>query len=120
VLALKLEELIRAKAREKQIARDFHGNQYTGAICQKSDKDHIDTKKELARIAGVSHDTIAKVKFIENKATPEQKLKLITGKATVNQVYVRVRRQEVKERRQRRARLTSRQRNPEGPALKVG
>ena len=34
-------------------------------ICQKSGRS-IDTKKELARIAGVSHDTIHKVETIEN------------------------------------------------------
>ena len=39
-------------------------------------KPPIDTQKELASIAGVSHDTIAKVKVIEAKATPEIKEKL--------------------------------------------
>ena len=32
---------------------------------QKSDKAEIDTKKELAKVAGVSHDTIRKVETIE-------------------------------------------------------
>ena len=38
-------------------------------LCQNSDKakDKIDTKKELAKIAGVSHDTIVRVKKIEEK-----------------------------------------------------
>lgn len=36
-----------------------------GAVPQKSDKAVIDTKKELAAVAGVSHDTIAKVENIE-------------------------------------------------------
>jgi len=33
----------------------------------------IDTQKELAKVAGVSHNTIAKVEKIEAKATPEAK-----------------------------------------------
>ena len=37
-------------------------------VCQISDEQAIDTKKELAKVAGVSHDTIAKVETIEHKA----------------------------------------------------
>ncbi|GAI72846.1 unnamed protein product, partial [marine sediment metagenome] len=57
----------------------------------------INTRVEVAKIARVSDNTIAKVKAIEEKATPKQKAKLVTGEATINQVYVQVRRQEVKE-----------------------
>ena len=39
---------------------------------QKSDK-AVTTTKELAAIAGVSHDTIHKVEAIEQKATPKTK-----------------------------------------------
>jgi len=68
-LALQLEPLIAGKAKENQIARK--GDQ-AGASCQKSGNlIPVDTKKELATIAGVSHDTIAKVKAIEEKAAPE-------------------------------------------------
>lgn len=35
--------------------------------CQNSDK--VDTKKELAHVAGVSHDTIAKVEKLEALAS---------------------------------------------------
>jgi hypothetical protein len=42
-----------AKAKENQ--KEYYGNQY--APCQNSDKvQTVDTKKELAAIAGVSHD----------------------------------------------------------------
>lgn len=50
--------------------------------CQKSDNmkiEKIDTKKELAKIAGVSHDTIHKVKTIEQKAPEEVKQNISTG-----------------------------------------
>ncbi|HAB28031.1 MAG TPA: hypothetical protein DCE27_10185, partial [Xanthomarina gelatinilytica] len=61
LLALEFEEMFREKAKEKQ-------KEGGGAVRQKSDKAVIDTKKELANIAKVSHDTISKVKKIEEKA----------------------------------------------------
>lgn len=52
--------MIQARAKERM--KEYHGNQYENAPCQKSDKvQSVDTKKELAKIAGVSHDTIEKV-----------------------------------------------------------
>lgn len=57
VLALRLKPVIAEKAKEKQVEAG-------GAVRQKSDKAVIDTKKELANIAGVSHDTIHKVEAI--------------------------------------------------------
>jgi len=53
--ALEQVPLIATKAKENLITHT--GNGYEG--CQKSDKQEIDTKKELAKVAGVSHDTIA-------------------------------------------------------------
>jgi len=50
-----LEALIARQAKENQKLS-------AGKGCQKSDKvNPIDTKKELAKIAGVSHDTIARL-----------------------------------------------------------
>jgi hypothetical protein len=56
---LKLEPLLKVKAKENQKAGGGGGK----AGCQKSDKvpDPIDTKKELAKAAHVSHDTITSV-----------------------------------------------------------
>jgi hypothetical protein len=54
-LVLRLEPLLRVKAKEKEHERK--------TTCQKSDKSSLptyDTKKELAKAAGVSHDTIAR------------------------------------------------------------
>lgn len=52
-LALQLEPLLAAKAKQNQGARTD--------LCQNSDKsiEPIDTKKEVAKVAGVSHDTVA-------------------------------------------------------------
>lgn len=61
--ALKLKPLIAEKAKENQVASG-------GAVPQKSAKP-IDTREELAKIAGVSHDTIHKVEVIQKKASPE-------------------------------------------------
>ena len=76
-LALELESTIAARAKENQVeAGKDHGKG-----CQKSDKaiEAIDTKREIAAIAGVSHDTVAKVKTIKAKASEETKDKLAKG-----------------------------------------
>ena len=60
----------------------------------------IDTKKELAAIAGVSHDTISKVQKIEEKATEKVKEQIKQGEISINKAYkdiqVQERRQEIK------------------------
>ena len=40
----------------------------TGSQISVNPIEKVDTQKELAKVAGVSHDTIAKVEVIENKA----------------------------------------------------
>lgn len=86
VLALKLKPLIAEKAKENQATHTDQGY-------QKSDKaEH--TAKELARIAGVSHDTIHKVDVIEKKATPEVKKELQTGKTSINKAYTDIKKVE--------------------------
>lgn len=89
VLALKLEDLFKEKAKENQIVA---GEKF-GKGCQISDKaienkiEPVDTKKEIAKIAGTSHDTIAKVKKIEEKAPEEVKEKVKNGEMSINQAY---------------------------------
>ena len=89
VLALELEDVFSKKAKEKQ-------KEAGGAVRQKSDKAVIDTKKELSKVANVSHDTIAKVKHIEAKATPEVKAKLSTGEVSINAAYKDIKKEEKK------------------------
>lgn len=98
ILALKLEGLFKKKAKQNQGVRTD--------LCQISDKSYrkengsqisekvikneinpIDTKKEIAKIAGTSHDTIAKVKKIEEKAPGEVKEKIKNGEMSINQAY---------------------------------
>lgn len=89
VLALELEDVFRAKAKQKQ-------RESGGAVPQKSVEPLIDTQKELAKVAKVSHDTIAKVKVIEAKAAPEVKQKLSTGEVSINQAYKEIKKEENK------------------------
>lgn len=99
-LALKLKPIVEAQAKENQKLSDGRGKKG----CQKSDnlKDNsqprasIDTKKEIAKVAGVSHDTIAKVAKIQAKATPEIKKAVKSGEMSINQAYQATRREEKK------------------------
>ena len=80
VLALELDNEYSARAKKQQGKRTD--------ICQTSDKcNPIDTKKELAKVANVSHDTIAKVKKIQSTATQEVKDKLESGEVSINEAY---------------------------------
>jgi N6-adenosine-specific RNA methylase IME4 len=95
ILALELEEVFSKKAKENLRA----SGENFGKGCQISDKaiiDKVDTKKELAKVANVSHDTIAKVKHIEAKANEETKAKLSTGEVSINQVYQEIKKEEKK------------------------
>ena len=93
-LALKLKPVIAEKAKENQGTRND--------ICQKSDKS-IDTKKEIAKAAGVSHDTIHKVEKIQKKASVETKTALRNGEISINQAYSGIVAAENETRRQREA-----------------
>ncbi len=64
-LALKLKPVI---------AKEAKGNEKLGGKgSQKSVNHKIDTQKEIAKAAGVSHDTIHKVEKIQEKASVETK-----------------------------------------------
>lgn len=111
-LALKLKPIIEAEAKKNQGTRnDLTSVRNLTEVatdekqgCQKSDKADvvaapkktIDTKKEIAKVAGVSHDTIAKVEKIQAKATPEIKKAVKSGKMSINQAYQATRREEKK------------------------
>ena len=62
-LALRLKPVIAERAKEQQIRKPIE------FVSQKSvEQKPIDTQKELARVAGVSHDTMSKVEAIEREA----------------------------------------------------
>jgi DNA modification methylase len=90
VLALQLEEVFSAKAKEQQVRKPE-------SVIQKSEEQKpIVTIKEVAKVANVSHDTIAKVKKIEAVATPEVKAQLSTGEISINQAYQEIKKEEKK------------------------
>ena len=89
VLALEMESVFKERAKEKQ--------KEAGEVKQKSAEAPIETRKELAKVANVSHDTIAKVKVIEAKATPEVKEQLSKGEVSINQVYQEIKKEEKKQ-----------------------
>lgn len=83
LLALKLKPVIAEQAKERQ-----KGGQGGVLLSQKSDEaKEISTKRELAKVAGVSHDTIHRVEVIEEKATPQTKQLVREGKLSINQAY---------------------------------
>lgn len=93
VLALQLEEVFKEKAKENQGIRTD--------IYQKSEESFkpIDTLKEVAKVANLSHDTIAKVKVIEAKAPEEVKQELKAGRISINEAYKGIKKEENKENR---------------------
>lgn len=94
ILALKLKPIIAEKAKEQQGQRTD--------LTSVRNLTNVDTKKELAKVAGVSHDTIAKVEKIQAKASPEIKSAIKAGEMSINQAYQSVKREEKKQEVQKR------------------
>lgn len=83
-LALRLKEAIAAEAKAKQEST----LRQNSTVNQKSDeRSEVNTNKELAKVAGVSHDTIHKVDVIEQKAPEEVKEQLRRGEVSINKAY---------------------------------
>lgn len=94
-LALRLEPLLSEQAKEKERERK--------TTFQKSEKSYItpvNTVKELAKIAGISHDTLSRVKTIETQAPIELKEKVKSGELSISQAYQQVRREQREQRRE--------------------
>ena len=84
-LAMKLKPMIREKAKENHKANG--GNKK--AACENSNTPKIDTYDELAKIAGVSSNTIRRTEKILKEGTPEQIARARKGGKgnSVNAVY---------------------------------
>jgi hypothetical protein len=98
-LALRLEETIAARAKANQGKRTD--------IPQKSAEcvTPVETRKEIAKVANVSHDTVAKVKKIDaaekaGKVDAETVAKLRTGEVSINRVVRDLKEQETAAKRQ--------------------
>lgn len=94
ILALELEQVFREKARANlKSSGEMFGK---GLQISVNPIEQTNTQKELAKVASVSHDTIAKVKVLEQKATPEVKAQLATGEVSINAAYKDIRKEEKK------------------------
>lgn len=102
VLALELESVFKEKAKENLSKA---GSSYSPKEpFQKSENlpiEKVNTTKEVAKVANVSHDTIAKVKKIQEKATPEVKEKLSIGEISINQAFKEIKKEEKQEEKQK-------------------
>jgi 16S rRNA G966 N2-methylase RsmD len=98
VLALELESVFSKRAKEQQGKR-------ADLLVNSPKSEPIDTRKELAKIASVGEQTIARVKVIESKATPEIKAQLSTGELSINQVYQEIKKEEKKEAKEEERRI---------------
>ncbi len=84
LIALKLKEALQQKAKKNQGTRtDLLQNSVKGYT-------PVNIQKELATVAGMSHDTLYKIEKIEEKATPELKEQLRQKKTSINQAYIDV------------------------------
>jgi N6-adenosine-specific RNA methylase IME4 len=90
VLALKLEDIYRERAKKNQVRTSEN------RVLQKSAEQKVDTRDELAKTAKVSHDTISKVKKIEAEAPEEVKQKLNSGEISINKAFSEVKKSERK------------------------
>ena len=95
ILALKLKPVIAQQAKQNQVDAG-------GAVHQKSDK-AVNTNKELAYVAGVSHDTIHKVETILEKGTPKMQELCQKGEMSVNAAYSMIKGAERETRQKREA-----------------
>ena len=87
-LALKLKPVIAEIAKGNQRLSGGRGEKGLQI------SDNLNTQKEIAKAAGVSHDTIAKVEKINAVASPEMKAELRNGNMSINQAYQQVKRAE--------------------------
>ena len=78
ILALKLKPVIAEKAEK---------NLHQGQEPLQKSVNPVNTQKELAKVAGVSHDTIHKVEVIQQKAPEEIREKVKSGELSINQGY---------------------------------
>ncbi len=110
-LGLKLEDRLKLKGLENNVTNSFDKLVDKEKVpLQNSAKppatnSQIDTRKEIADFANTSHDTVAKVKKIIEKAPEEVKQNLRSGQISIIQAYKDIRREE---KEQNHVRLTQR------------
>jgi DNA modification methylase len=92
VLALQLEDVFKAKAKEN--LKTSTGGINPQPLLNSAKPEPINTRQEIAKIANVGHDTISKVKKIEATASPEIKAKVSTGQISINEAFKEIKKEE--------------------------
>ena len=90
-LAIRLESEISARAKANQ-------KKGGGSVREKSPQP-IKTREELAKIAGVSDNTISKIKKIEEKGSEEVKKALAKGEISINEAHKKIKAEETRQAR---------------------
>ena len=90
-LALQLEPAIAEQAKERQRASG-------GAVVEKSTEPPIKTRVEVAKVAGVSENTIAKAKVIAEEADEPTKAALRRGQTTIHKEFKKIKEAKAEER----------------------
>jgi N6-adenosine-specific RNA methylase IME4 len=92
IAALEYEQTI------AEIARDNQGKRTDLLPNLAKSLKPIDTREEVARLAGLSHGTLDKVRLIREKATEEEKVKLSTpgSKLSIHQIFIKIRQRELR------------------------
>ena len=83
---LQLKPLVAAKAKKNE----RRGGNKAGMGRQKS-ADPVETRDELAKAAGVSHDTITRTEYVEKHGSAETKKAVEKGDISLNAAYKRTR-----------------------------
>lgn len=91
-LALQLKPILQEEAKKRQATSTGGENPQLVPKSAQAEKGRV--RDELAKIAGVGHDTIEKVQVIEKSATPEEKQQLSRGETSVNKVFTAIRERE--------------------------
>ena len=101
-LALKLKPEIAARAKESKAEAGRIYGRGGEKVLQNSAKpiEAIDTRKQLATKAGVSHDTISKVEYINKVGDEAVRDKLRRGESSIDKEYRELKKQQNRSRRQ--------------------
>jgi N6-adenosine-specific RNA methylase IME4 len=94
VLALQLEDVFKEKAKENLILSGENFGKGSPILANPIEIKSIDTRKEISKVANVSHGTLDKVKVIQSNATPEVKARLNTGAMSINEAYKEIKKEE--------------------------
>lgn len=88
-LALKLEPLIRAKAKAQQVRKAGDS-----VLPKSAEQKPINTREELARASGLGHGTISQARAIVDKAPEAVKEQLRRGETTINRASREIRKKD--------------------------